>query len=223
MKYGESAFDVLYLLTAVVLGLVMLKKGRGATEKLMGIAVLILGFGDAFHLVPRVINYFSESDMTMWLGLGKLITSITMTVFYVCMYYILLGVTQERENLWLTLAVWFLAALRTGLCLLEQNEWFSGRTPLLWAIIRNVPFVILGALIVVLWFRRRDRLGRLRFIWLWVTLSFLFYIPVTVGAGFVPMLGMLMLPKTICYVIIAVTFTVTVVKEALPERILRRG
>ena len=222
MKYGETAFDVLYLAIALVCGIVMLIKARGATEKLMGIAVLIVGLGDAFHLVPRVINYFAASDMTFWLGLGKLITSVTMTAFYVCMYYILLGVTQERERFGLTLFVWFLAALRVGLCLLPQNEWLTGGGELVWAIVRNVPFVILGAVTVVLWFKKRSSLGRLRFIWLWVTLSFLFYIPVAVGASLVPKLGMLMLPKTVCYIVIAVTFLVTVVKEALPERLIRR-
>ena len=42
--------------------------------------------------------------------------------------------------------------------------------------------------------------------WLYVLLSFLFYIPVAVGAGVVPMLGMLMLPKTVCYILLIVCF-----------------
>lgn len=37
-------------------------------------------------------------------------------------------------------------------------------------------------------------------------MSFLFYIPVAVGAGLVPMLGMLMLPKTVCYVLMIIAF-----------------
>jgi hypothetical protein len=206
MKYGESAFDVLYLLTAVVLGLVMLKKGRGATEKLMGIAVLILGFGDAFHLVPRVINYFSESDMTMWLGLGKLITSITMTVFYVLMYDIWCGVYSEKKRRTITLFVWACAILRVILCLLPQNRWLENSSDMIWGIIRNMPFVVLGAGIVLLYWRRRAENRRFRFVWLYVLLSFLFYIPVAVAAGIVPMLGMLMLPKTVCYILMVIAF-----------------
>ncbi|MBQ1489898.1 MAG: hypothetical protein IIZ43_02535 [Eubacterium sp.] len=58
MRYGESTFDILYLLFAVISGCVLLGKGRDKTEKLMGIAALVLGCGDAFHLVPRVLNYF---------------------------------------------------------------------------------------------------------------------------------------------------------------------
>ena len=49
--------------------------------------------------------------------------------------------------------------------------------------------------------------------WLYILLSFLFYIPVVVGTGAVPMLGMLMLPKTICYVLMIAAFLRAVSKE----------
>ena len=42
--------------------------------------------------------------------------------------------------------------------------------------------------------------------WIYILLSFLFYIPVAVAAGIVPMLGMLMLPKTVCYILMIVVF-----------------
>ena len=44
-------------------------------------------------------------------------------------------------------------------------------------------------------------------------LSFLFYSPVAVGAGAVPMLGMLMLPKTVCYILLIVVFLRSAGKE----------
>ena len=56
MKYGESSFDILYLLFAVISGCVMLKRARNKTDKQMGLAALILGCGDAFPLIPRVLN-----------------------------------------------------------------------------------------------------------------------------------------------------------------------
>ena len=64
MKYGESTFDILYLLFAVASGLVILKRAKSRAERLMGLAALILGCGDAFHLVPRVLNYFLNADLT---------------------------------------------------------------------------------------------------------------------------------------------------------------
>ena len=88
MKYGESTFDILYLLFAIISGCIILKRAEGKTDKCMGIAALVLGCGYAFHLVPRVLNYFTDADMTAPLGVGKLITSITMTVFYVLLYYV---------------------------------------------------------------------------------------------------------------------------------------
>ena len=63
------------------------EKRRDLME-LSGKTVLILGCGDAFHLVPRVLNYFVGADFTAWLGIGKLVTSVTMTVFYVLLYFV---------------------------------------------------------------------------------------------------------------------------------------
>ncbi len=206
MKYGESTFDILYLLFAIVSGCVMLCRGKGKTEKLMGAAALVLGCGDAFHLVPRVLNYFSDADLTAALGLGKLVTSVTMTVFYLLLYYIWSGHYGEQRKKGVTAAVWILSAVRAALCLFPQNGWLTNSGDVTWGVIRNVPFVLLGALVCVLYFRKRKEDRIFRPVWLYILLSFLFYIPVAVGAGLVPMLGMLMLPKTVCYILLISAF-----------------
>ena len=206
MKYGESTFDIIYLLFAVVLGISILRKRRDAAGRLMGIAVLILGCGDAFHLIPRVLNYFIDADYTVWLGFGKLVTSITMTVFYLLMYRLWLRVYGEREDKRLTVAVYVLAAVRILLCLMPQNRWLQNDSSVRWGVIRNIPFVILGGIDVWLFFRKRNDDRCFRHVWLLITLSFLFYIPVAVAAGLVPLLGMLMLPKTVCYMILVWVF-----------------
>ena len=206
MKYGESAFCIIYLVLAAVCGCLILRRAHNGAEKKMGLATLILGFGDAFHLIPRVIDHFSEADMTAALGIGKLITSVTMTIFYVFMYYIWKDVYREPEDMRLTLAVWGLAAVRIILCLFPQNNWLQNESSMTWGIIRNLPFTALGVLIVVLYYRKRSEVRTLRYVWLYVTLSFLFYLPVAVGAGALPMLGMLMIPKTVCYILLIFTF-----------------
>ena len=206
MKYGESAFDILYLLFAIISGLILLRRAGDRTGRLMGLAALVLGCGDAFHLVPRVLNYFAYGDFTAALGIGKLVTSVTMTVFYVLMYYIQQGYYREEKDRRTETAVWALAAVRTALCLFPQNGWLENQSDLTWGIIRNVPFVLLGALIIVLYFKKRRADGVFRPVWLLILLSFLFYIPVAVAAGLLPILGMLMLPKTVCYILIIVCF-----------------
>ena len=75
-----------------------------------------------------------------------------------------------------------------------------------WSIIRNVPFVILGAAVCYLYWKNREKDRTFRLVWLYILLSFLFYIPVAAAAGIVPMLGMLMLPKTVCYVLLICAF-----------------
>ncbi len=206
MKYGESAFDILYLLFAIASGCVMLSKAKDQTGKLMGVAALVLGCGDAFHLIPRVLNYFSDADLTAALGVGKLVTSVTMTVFYLLLCYVWLGYYREREKRSVTVLLWILSAARVILCLFPQNGWLSNSGGVTWGVIRNVPFVLLGGAVCTFYFRKRKEDRLFAPVWLYILLSFLFYIPVAVGAGLVPMLGMLMLPKTVCYILLIVTF-----------------
>lgn len=206
MKYGESAFDILYLLTALTAGIWLLRRRNNRAVWLMGWAVLILGAGDAFHLVPRVLNYFLSGDFTAALGIGKLVTSITMTVFYVLMYAVYRQVFRVRGKSALGTWILVLAAVRIVLCLLPQNGWLTNESSVLWGVIRNIPFVILGGIIVGLFYKKRREVPALKNTWLLVTLSFLFYIPVAVAASLVPMLGMLMLPKTVCYILLIVSF-----------------
>ena len=213
MKYGESTFDILYLLFTIIGGVVILARARNRYGRLMGFASLILGCGDAFHLVPRVLNYFIDADFTAALGLGKLITSVTMTVFYALLYYIWLVYYEKTTKKSLTATVWLLVAFRIILCAFPQNGWIENNSDLTWGIIRNVPFVILGILICALYYKSRNESQRLKPIWVYILLSFVFYIPVTVGAGTFPLLGMLMLPKTACYILMILTFLFTVLKD----------
>ena len=206
MKYGESIFDIIYLIFAIAMGVCILHRKKDTSGRLMGSATLILGCGDAFHLIPRVLNYFVDAEFTVWLGAGKLVTSISMTVFYLLMYRLWLILYEEREDRKLSIVVYVLTTVRVLLCLLPQNGWFQNNSSVLWGTIRNIPFVALGGIIVWLFWKRREDVKCFRCVWLLVLLSFLFYIPVAVAAGLVPILGMLMLPKTVCYMLLICCF-----------------
>lgn len=208
MKYGETTFDVLYLVFAILTGIVILLRRKNRNDVLMGTAALVLGIGDSFHLVPRVLNYYIGRDLTWFLGFGKLVTSITMTVFYILVFLLYKGVYKKDDKSTKTtgITLYILAALRIAICLLPGNNWFTGEGTVLWGVLRNLPFIVIGAIIVFLYFkvRREDKyLGRL---WLYTSLSFLFYIPVAVFAPLLPIFGMLMLPKTVCYVLMLISF-----------------
>ena len=51
--YGKTVFDVCYLIVALVIGVYILFKYRNSLGMLIGTATLLLGFGDAFHLVQE--------------------------------------------------------------------------------------------------------------------------------------------------------------------------
>ena len=87
-----------------------------------------------------------------------------------------------------------------------QSNQLQNEGSVLWGIIRNIPFVALGGIIVILYYRKRMAIPCFHNVWLFITLSFLFYIPVAIAASLVPMLGMLMLPKTVCYMLLIWTF-----------------
>ena len=202
---AETLFDAVYIISVITIGLIMIRKSSHNREyRLFGIMAVVLGAGDAFHLIPRAYALCTTGleNFTTALGVGKLITSVTMTVFYILLYYVwrIRYEISGRQNI--TLAVYLLSALRIILCLFPQNKWLSPDAPLSWGIYRNIPFALLGLLIIVLFYKsaREHRDKDFRYMWLTIVLSFGFYIPVVLWADSIPMIGMLMIPKTCAYV-----------------------
>ena len=201
---AETLFDVVYLVTVLTLGVRMVRRHSRGQYHLFGMMAIVLGAGDAFHLVPRAVALCTTGleNFTAALGVGKLITSITMTIFYVLLYYVWRVRYRVQGRQGITTAVYLLAAARILLCLFPQNEWMCENPPLSWGIYRNIPFALLGLLIIVLFYKSAKAQGDRDFRWMWLTivLSFGFYIPVVLWADRMPMIGMLMIPKTCAYV-----------------------
>lgn len=201
----ETLFDAVYLASVITLGILMIKGSKkNAQFRLFGWMAVVLGAGDSFHLAPRALALCTTGleNYTVPLGLGKWITSVTMTVFYVLLYYVWRQRYQIRGKAGITMAVYALAAARVVLCMMPQNQWLSAASPLSWGIYRNIPFALMGLLIIVLFYQSAKQHGDSAFRWMWLTivLSFGFYIPVVLWVDTIPMIGMLMIPKTCAYV-----------------------
>lgn len=198
----EAIFDMFYLGTASILGLILLLSASGsAARALAGVMALVLVGGDAFHLIPRIIAIKSgkEENLRRMLGRGKQLTSITMSVFYLFLWQIgTFGLSPEIIRPW-GYAVYALAAMRIFLCLLPQNQWEAQDPSPLWGIVRNIPFLIQGMMVAGLFFVQRGALPGLSLMWLAIALSFAFYLPVVLWVRQNPKIGMLMLPKTCAY------------------------
>ena len=211
--YGETIFDICYLITALVIAVYILFKYRNNLGRLMGTATLLLGCGDAFHLVPRVLKNFIQYDFAVALGAGKLVTSITMTIFYILMFYIYKNKYKVENTKKIELSIWILAIIRIILCMLPQNNWITNEGSLMMGIIRNIPFTIMGLIIIVIYYKKRAEYKEFKHVWLNVLLSFVFYLIVVLGTETVPALGAFMIPKTVCYILIIVAFTKMIKKS----------
>lgn len=201
----ETLFDTVYLISVITIGIIMIVKSKQDKQyQLFGVMAVVLGAGDSFHLVPRALALCTTGleNFTLALGVGKLITSITMTIFYIILYYvwrIRYGIKGQNK---VTATVYILSALRIILCLFPQNQWLSATSPLSWGIYRNIPFALLGLLIIILFYKsaKEHKDSDFKYMWLTIVLSFGFYIPVVLWADAIPMIGMLMIPKTCAYV-----------------------
>ncbi len=201
----ETLFDAAYFITVISLGVLMIKRsGKHGQYYLFGIMAVTLGAGDAFHLIPRVYALWTTGLDTnaAILGIGKLITSITMTVFYLLLYFVWRQRYHIKGRQLLTGGMGILAAVRILLCLMPQNEWTSLTPPLAWGILRNIPFALMGLIVIVLFAKSVKIQKDIAFshMSLTIILSFAFYIPVVLFADQIPLVGMLMIPKTLAYV-----------------------
>ena len=172
----ETLFDAVYLIFVITIGILMIRGSKGNRQfQLFGSMAVVLGAGDSFHLVPRALALctIGLENFIVPLGIGKWITSVTMTIFYVLLYYVWRQRYKVEGKGWLTAIVYGLASVRIVLCMMPQNQWLSAK-------------------------EHRDQAFR----WMWITivLSFGFYIPVVLWADVIPLIGMLMIPKTCAYV-----------------------
>lgn len=201
----ETLFDTVYLISVITIGILMIRKSKENRQFTMfGMMAVLLGSGDAFHLIPRAIALCTTGleNFTVQLGLGKWITSITMTIFYVVLYHVWRERYQIKDRKTTTAIINGLAVLRIVLCMMPQNKWLTADAPLSWGIYRNIPFALMGLIIIVLFYKSAKENHDTSFRWMWLTivLSFAFYIPVVLWAEVIPMIGMLMIPKTCAYV-----------------------
>ena len=129
----ETIFDIIYLSTVITLGIQMITGSRGDKQfRLYGIMAVVLGCGDAFHLVPRAVALCTTglASYTAVLGIGKLITSITMTIFYILLYYVWRVRYQVSGKYKLTVVVWVLSLIHIYNYDLPWHSLIGGETGL---------------------------------------------------------------------------------------------
>lgn len=193
----ESIFDALYLILVISIGIKLLLI-EDKSAKTFGIMGVVLGLGDSFHLVPRIMAHMTQNGMEQFapiLSWGKMITSITMTIFYL-LYYKHYKKENHKENKTLDYTIYLLTIVRIILTILPQNKWGTSDPNLTWNIIRNIPFTIMGIILIAISYKEK---GLFRKYSILIALSFIFYVPVVLFTDKYAIVGMLMMPKTVAY------------------------
>jgi len=206
-EFLKSIFYITYLTIIIYIGIILVRNNyNNRYFKYFGYMALILVVGDAIHLIPRIYTYLIGSSLkenASLLGFGTLVASITMTIFYLLFYSILKMQFSIKSKI-LDLSIYILVLGRFFLVLLPQNEWFVYESPLIWGIYRNIPFVVMGLILVFLAISKGIKCNNRNFILygVFILLSFLFYIPFVTLVSTYPVLGVFMFPKTIAYLCI---------------------
>jgi hypothetical protein len=209
--YIEVGFNVLYLIVVWTMTALMsyrlneVRQGNYRIANLFRWAFFLLALGDTGHVGFRVAAYAlgGLEQNGLLVGVGALATAITVTFFYVVMLYI----WKERYHGqfgWFEYLLLASVPVRLIVMAFPQNEWGNIEPPVFWGPFRNLFLVILGVGVLYLYLRdsirTKDRL--FRWIGYCVFFSYLFYTPVILFARQLPLIGMLMIPKTIMYVAI---------------------
>ncbi len=209
----ELVFNVAYLLTIwTLVGLFIRQLNRTETGNKPVLQRLIWAFGllalgDTGHVGFRVIAFLNgglEANAIL-VGIGALSTAVTITIFYM----LLVDIWHIRFNNPFDWFAWLLLAagiVRLVVLIFPQNQWEALTPPYGWSLLRNAFLVLQGLGVMYLILRDAGRAGDRYFRWIgWmIALSYLFYTPVILWSAAVPLLGMLMIPKTCAYVAAAV-------------------
>ncbi len=208
----EIVFNISYLIVVWSLVFMMARRqthvqpDRLPLAKRVMWAFALLALGDTGHVGFRVLAYATgglEANPTL-VGLGALATAITVTFFYTLVLDMWRLRFQKKLD-WFGYVLLGAAVVRLILMALPQNEWGNVVPPQPFGIYRNIPLMVQGLGVMALILRDALAAKDRAFTWIgaMIFVSYAFYTPVILWVQLTPILGMLMIPKTLAYVAIA--------------------
>ena len=216
---SEVFFNVIYISIVTVLIVKMVSRfSRVSAENKRAARFLLLAFGlltggDLIHLGFRIAGFalgtFDKYYVFMGMelnpvGIGALITGITFTLFYVAMLFLWRARFGKPFGITGCLLL-VIAVFRLCLMLFPENQWNNSNPPQPWFAIRTFPLILQQVGTAYLMLRESKAEGDVCFSWIGImmTVSFLFLLPIAFYIHAFPLLGMLMIPKTVTYIVMA--------------------
>jgi hypothetical protein len=219
--WTEVTFNIAYLVAIwTLVALMWVRRERVApadqhSARLITGAFALLALGDTGHVGFRVLAYalggLEGTSLAVFghslglVGLGALATAITVTLFY-ALFLLVWQDRFDRSLGWFGLLLLIMAALRLVLMIPAVNQWNSVVPPQPWSLVRNAPLVVQGLGVAYLILRDARAARDRTFIWIGINIlvSYACYLPVILFVQQAPLVGMLMIPKTLAYIAVAV-------------------
>jgi hypothetical protein len=214
----EVSFNIVYLVVVWALVVAMVLRAdrvpvfERAVARRARWAFGLLALGDTGHVGFRVLAYAQgglQNELVLWgrswslVGMGALATAITVTLFYA----IVLDMWRcrfDKTHSWFEYLLLAAAGIRLLLMIPPANEWNAVVPPQPWSLYRNLPLVVQGVGVAYLILRDAWIVQDRTFLWIGILIlvSFACYAPVILFVQQAPLIGMLMIPKTMAYVAI---------------------
>ena len=211
----ELGFDAAYLLSLWALvfclqrRLVPLQGAQRHCARPYVVAFTLLAAGDSAHVGLRLLGLARGGLREGWVGYGALATAFTVTLFDLLLVQGHQRQLKRREGRqpigrerWglLPRLLLALALVRLMLLALPQNQWAAVLPPQPWSLVRNLPLLALtmGTGALYLGSQGKQQLWQ-RWIGGLLLVSAVCHLPVALWIQEQPLLGLLMIPKSLCY------------------------
>jgi len=212
----ETVFNTAYITLVAILVVKMFARLSRVDAPLrrtagyLAVSFAVLIGGDLLHLLFRILG-FAAGTMEIagpfglnLIGIGSLATYITLTLFYVLMLYAWQARFQKPFGITGAMLL-SVACIRLIFIAAPENHWSNPLPVQPWFTYRTIPFIIqqggTGLLFLASGLKGRDKCFTL--IGMMMFAACLAFIPFTLLIHRFPVIGMLMVPVTITYIIMA--------------------
>lgn len=196
----KSSFYILFITISFLAGTTMLVKSKGDKRiKIFGTLVLFLGAGESFHLIPRIIEIFTNNSdiLESYINTGRFIASISIIFVYLFLFWFWKVFYKETYSKRVDVILLFLSFIGVILSVV-----FKSSDEILLIMLRNLPTLLI-VFIIVYYYKKvvsKKSDNPFKLVWLLVLLGTLFAIGFELLSNNFSFFIILMMPKTLVYI-----------------------
>lgn len=196
----KSSFYIIFLVLAFTFGIKLLLNSKGnKLVMILGLSTLLLGIGEGFHIVPRILEIFANDIDTYGqiIETGRFISSISIIVVYFLLFWFWRVYYKISDKRYLEIVLIVFGFIGVTLSVI-----FKDSTGYLMVIVRNIPLIVIAA-IVIFGYKKQSVLTSdkgFKFMWIPLLLSVVFTLAFELLRFDFDFLIILMMPKTLMYI-----------------------